>query len=272
MRIMSVRNIIIIIFILVVSIYAFNIDLKVVNYDVKSKKIKDNIKIAFVSDLHSCDYGKNQEELLNKLNSQEVDIVLLGGDIYDDDIMHDKAEEFIRVVSKKYPCFYVSGNHEYRSGEIEKIKIMVEKYGVHVLEGESETVEIRGQTIEVFGIDDLEIGKTEFNQQLKNCGKNINNSIFSVLIAHRPDLINIYKEYGFDLILAGHTHGGQWRIPGVLNGLLAPNQGLFPKYAGGLYKFDNLLMIVGRGLAKESTRVPRIFNPPEIVIVDVIAE
>lgn len=79
-----------------------------------------------------------------------------------------------------------------------------------------------------------------------------------------------YQGKGFDLVLAGHAHGGQWRIPGVLNGLLAPDQGLLPAYAGGLYALEDTTLVVSRGLARESTRVPRLFNPPELVILDVI--
>ena len=90
-----------------------------------------------------------------------------------------------------------------------------------------------------------------------------------MLLTHRPELIDKYNEYNFDLILSGHAHGGQWRIPFILNGLIAPNQGLLPKYTGGLYKFGNNNMIVSRGLARESTIIPRLFNRPELVIIDI---
>lgn len=262
----------IIIIIIVISIFAFRIDIKVVKYDIKSDKVTDTIKIALITDLHSCDYGENQEKLLSSLYFQEPDIILLGGDIVDDKLTQNKAREFLSVVSEKYQCFYVSGNHEYWSGDIDNIKKMIKNYGIQVLEGESITIEKNGQKIDIFGIDDPEVGEREFDQQLKKCGDNINNSVFSILLSHRPEFIESYEKYEFDLILSGHAHGGQWRIPGVLNGLLAPNQGFFPKYAGGFYQLDNTSMIVSRGLAKESTRIPRIFNRPEIVIVNVIAE
>lgn len=90
-----------------------------------------------------------------------------------------------------------------------------------------------------------------------------------MLLSHRPELFETYQKYGFDLVLSGHAHGGQWRIPGVLNGLFAPDQGLFPEYAGGRYDYAEGTMIVSRGLARESTPVPRIFNRPEVVIVDI---
>jgi predicted MPP superfamily phosphohydrolase len=95
--------------------------------------------------------------------------------------------------------------------------------------------------------------------------------LLTVLLAHRPEYIDSYLDYDFDLILSGHAHGGQWRIPLLINGLYAPNQGWFPKYAGGRYELGNSTFIVSRGLAKESVRVPRIFNPPELVVIDITA-
>ena len=91
---------------------------------------------------------------------------------------------------------------------------------------------------------------------------------FKILVAHRPELIELYKKYPFDLVVSGHAHGGQVRIPFLLNGLFAPNQGLFPKYAGGAYIHENLTHIVSRGLSF-SPKLPRVFNPPEIVVVNI---
>ncbi len=93
-----------------------------------------------------------------------------------------------------------------------------------------------------------------------------------MLLVHRPENYADYRKYAFDLVLCGHAHGGQWRIPGILNGLYAPSQGLFPKYAGGYYNEESVPMIVSRGLARESTIVPRFYNPPELVIVDLVGK
>ncbi len=94
------------------------------------------------------------------------------------------------------------------------------------------------------------------------------NDYYTVLLSHRPEFFELYTEYNFDLVLSGHAHGGQWRIPYILNGLYAPNQGVFPKYAGGEYTENNTTMIVSRGLARESTLLPRFYNRPELVIID----
>ena len=93
--------------------------------------------------------------------------------------------------------------------------------------------------------------------------------MFTLLLAHRPEFFDVYTQYDFDLVLSGHAHGGQWRIPGLINGLFSPNQGWFPKYAGGRYGEDGTIMIVSRGLANNVGAIPRIFNPPELVVVEI---
>ena len=99
---------------------------------------------------------------------------------------------------------------------------------------------------------------------------NLDSDSYNIILSHRPDYFDTYTAQDYDLALCGHAHGGQWRIPGILNGLYAPNQGLFPKYAGGLYEEDGTTMIVSRGLARESTRIPRLYNRPELVIIDLV--
>ncbi|MEG0630126.1 MAG: metallophosphoesterase [Christensenellaceae bacterium] len=259
----------VIILIVLLLILAFRTDIKAVQYDIQSNKIINDTRIALITDLHSCDYGEHQNKLLSIIFNQKPDIILLGGDIVDDKLPQEKAKEFLSAVSEKYPCFYVSGNHEYWSNDISGIKKMIEGYGISILEGDNISFEINGQNITIYGIDDPDIGENEFEKQLKRCANKINEENLSILLTHRPERIDSYLPYGFDLILSGHAHGGQWRIPGIMNGLIAPNQGWFPKYAGGIYEFDHTQMIVSRGLAKESTQVPRIFNRPEVVIINI---
>lgn len=251
-------------------IYACNDDLTVRYYEIESKKIQDNIRVAFITDLHSCYYGKSQTELLSCIDEQHPDVILFGGDIVDDKLPNKNAVIVLKSLAEKYPCYYVSGNHEYRSGKIDTIKQMIEGYGIIILEGQSEQATINEQLINICGVDDADIGERKFMRQIENAGNQIEPKLFTIFMAHRPEYIDTYLHYDFDLILSGHAHGGQWRIPGIMNGLLAPNQGFFPKYAGGEYQFKDKTFIVSRGLAKESTRIPRIFNPPELVIVDIV--
>ena len=255
--------------------------LKTVYYTVTSDKITVPVRIVLLTDLHSCRYGKNQENLVKEVQKQNPDVVLLGGDIFDDKMPYDNAETAVCQLAELYPCYYVSGNHEYWSNDIETILGIVKDCGITALSGEGDTITINGQTINICGVDDPDVAEyvpdgVPIEQQLVSAEKAaqeaeqvLGTEIFTVLLSHRPELLETYQEYDFDLILSGHAHGGQWRIPGILNGLYAPHQGLFPKYAGGRYDFENGTMIVSRGLARESTPVPRFFNRPELVIVDI---
>ncbi len=146
---------------------------------------------------------------------------------------------------------------------------------IYVLDGESVDVEIGNQKISLSGINDPDkerfTGRSgDFYSELDKIQREKDDNLFRILLAHRPSYIENYLKYDFDLVLCGHAHGGQWRIPFILNGVFAPDEGWLPKYAGGKYDFPNGQMIVSRGLARESTRVPRIFNRPELVIVDVL--
>lgn len=255
---------------IIIFVFAFNINLTTKYYKIDSHKLNENVRILFISDLHSSYYGKNQKNLLTSINLQNPDIILLGGDIADDKRTHENTEILLKNISKKYPCYYVSGNHEFWSGEINNIKKMFLSYGITILEGNNKIISVNNQKINICGVDDPEIGKNTFFKQINNISNLINNSFFTIFLSHRPEYINTYIDYDFDLILSGHAYGGQWIIPGILNGFYAPNQDFFPEYAGGLYKFDKKIFIVNRGLAKWSASIiPRIFNPPELVIIDI---
>ena len=242
-----------------------------VTYPIESPEVEHPIRLALVTDLHSCDYGENQQELLDAIAAQHPDAVLLGGDIIDDDIPREKGELFVSEAAKAYPTYYVSGNHEYRTDDIQGIKDFIRSAGVTVLEGDCAALPLEGQTIQICGVDDPEgVGQETMDLQLAQAAAQADPALFTILLSHRPELIDQYRSYGvYNLILSGHAHGGQWRIPGLLNGLLAPNQGFFPQYAGGRYDFPDCTFLVSRGLARETTRIPRLFNAPELVILDI---
>ena len=284
------------------------------------------ITIALLSDLHSGRFY--QDEIIRALQEREVDLIALSGDMIDDEEDMQGAWEFFaqldsRAESKKadsnklakIPKFYVSGNHEFWSGEIVAIKQKLASYNVSVLDFSQPctTLSINGLEIAVFGVDDpyystyskpdQHIDKAVWDrakwkggfweqewQELvastitanracqtlestfeKVDSREANNpkADFSILLSHRPEFIELFRSLPIDLILSGHTHGGQVRIPYLLNGLYAPNQGLFPKYAGGLYELDSSkrqYLVISRGLSL-NYRLPRIFNPPEVVFI-----
>lgn len=247
---------------------AFDVRLRVVTYEIASDKVTAPVRLAVVSDLHSCAYGEGQRTLLDAVAAQEPDAVLMTGDIVDDEMPEENAWTAIAGLAEAYPCFYVTGNHEWWIADTERVLRRMEDLGVTVLQGESVAMEVHGQTVAICGIDDPDSGNSDV--QLAGVGEAVTEDTFTVLLAHRPERIALYLSYPFDLVVSGHAHGGQWRIPGILNGLYAPHQGLFPTYAGGRYGFDGAAFIVSRGLARESTKVPRIFNRPELVVVDIV--
>ena len=254
--------------------------LTVRRYSVEAPGIARPVRVALVTDLHSCAYGEGQRELLDALDAEAPDLVLLGGDIFDDDLPDGNAETFLRYVGARYPAYYVTGNHEYWSGAAgfaRKMAILAD-CGIPRLSGETAAVEVNGSRITVCGVDDpyawadsdgfTERTEGSFREQVALVAAQAEAGTYTILLTHRPELPDVYSQYDFDLVLAGHAHGGQWRIPGILNGLWAPNQGLFPAWAGGRYDRNGTVMIVSRGLARESTRVPRWYNRPELVMID----
>ena len=248
--------------------------LTVRKYTVESEKISGIVRLVLLTDLHCCDYGEGQQELLDVVEAQSPDLVLLSGDMVDDDprLPEEKALTAVEALAERWPVYYVTGNHEFWSGRVEEIKEKLRQCGAVVLEGEAKLVTAAGQTLQICGVDDPNVGERAWQSQLETVTADLKEDVFSVLLTHRPERVEDYTGRGFDLVLAGHAHGGQWRLPGLINGLIAPNQGLFPHYAGGTYDLEGTTLIVSRGLARESTRVPRFFNPPEVVVIDVMAK
>lgn len=234
------------------------------------------LSAAIITDLHSCFYGDHQHEIMDILRAQKPDIILLGGDIYDDDLAHTHADILLsQLGSVSRHIYYVNGNHELYMPNLEYQTALdkIQSYGIQILHGTG-VQQLNDSPISVWGVADPVSG--EFDTQLNTVGTLANPDHINILLSHRPERVSDYIQYPFDIVVSGHAHGGQWRLPPLINGLFAPNQGLFPAYAGGQYQLDNTdpnrssELIVSRGLAKESTRfVPRIFNRPEIVFLDI---
>lgn len=239
-------------------------------YTVVSPKLTAEVRLAVVTDFHSSD---NADDVVAMVASCAPDAVLMVGDMFDDDIANRPTERtlsLMRQLSAQYPCYYVSGNHEAWTGEMDALYQQTEEAGVTVLRMSSGVLTVRGQRIALCGIPDpyemVFSGAPDTEEQLRQALEDVDSADFTVLLAHRPELLAKYAQFPLDLVVSGHAHGGQVRIPGVLNGLYAPNQGWFPKLAGGAYTQDGTTLIVSRGLAVR-TRLPRIFNRPEVVLV-----
>ena len=239
-------------------------------YTVASPKLTAEVRLAVVTDFHSSD---NADDVVAMVASCAPDAVLLVGDLFDDDTQNRPTERtlsLMRQLSAQYPCYYVSGNHEAWTGEMDALYQQTEEAGVKVLRMSSGVLTVRGQRIALCGIPDpyemVFSGAPDTEEQLRQALEDVDSADFTVLLAHRPELLAKYAQFPLDLVVSGHAHGGLVRIPGVLNGLYAPHQGWFPKLAGGAYTQDGTTLIVSRGLAVR-TRLPRIFNRPEVVLV-----
>ncbi|MDR1363506.1 MAG: metallophosphoesterase [Spirochaetaceae bacterium] len=230
--------------------------------------------IALISDLHSDIYGKDQSPLLQRIVGISPDIIVLAGDIFDD-IAPPAGTRLllsgIKNLLPKIPVFYVTGNHEYDSGNIGEMLGELADFNIDVLANDYKLLESGGIPLVIAGIEDTNIQLLcplyDTNLADVVLAEASAYNAYKILLCHRPEIALRYANYGFDLILSGHTHGGQVRLPPLLDGLYAPGQGLFPKYAGGLYRVGSGSIVVSRGLTTRRPLLPRIFNPPELVVI-----
>lgn len=232
----------------------------------------EDFNIVQISDLHNKMFGKGQKKLLEKIVDAQPDIIVITGDLVDRrryDL--EKAIVFIEGAVEIAPVYYVSGNHEAWSGEYETIKSRLLSAGVNVLDDEKIDIVKNGSTIEVIGLKDPAFLTSSYVEGidtliLQESLKSLTDEDkFQILLCHRPELFSIYVKNNIDLSFTGHAHGGQFRIPS-LGGLVAPNQGFFPKYTSGSHTIDSSTMVVSRGLGNSIIPI-RIFNRPEIIKV-----
>lgn len=253
-----------------------NTNLEITEYYVSSSMIPDSFdcfEIAQISDLHNAELGDENKDLLMLLSQIEPDVIVLTGDLIDSrhtDI--DIALAFAGKAVQIAPVYYVTGNHEARISEYEELKTGLTEAGVTVLENQKIQITQNEESITLMGIHDPSFrtdylfgdaetvaGQAITSLQNKSDG-------FTVLLSHRPELFDVYVDAGINLVFSGHAHGGQFRLP-VVGGLVAPNQGFFPKYDAGRFDKENITMIVSRGIG--NSIIPfRINNPPEIVVVE----
>ncbi len=253
-----------------------NTALELNEYIVTSEKLPsafDGFRIAHVSDLHNAEMGEDNEKLLSMLKDAEPDIIAITGDMIDSrntdiQIALSFAEKAVKIA----PCYYVTGNHESRVSEYDSLKNELIELGVVVLEDERSEIEMSGEVISLIGVNDPSFqtdylfgdAATVIESKLQEliCEEDA----YTVLLSHRPELFDVYADSNIDLVLSGHAHGGQFRLPFV-GGLIAPNQGLFPKYDAGLHTEDNTNMIVSRGIG--NSIIPfRFNNRPEVIVIE----
>ena len=251
-----------------------NIALEVNEYEIVSDRIPEafaGFRIAQVSDLHNKDFGEGYGQLLTLLSEINPDIIVVTGDLIDSrqtDL--DVALEFAWQAGKIARVYYVSGNHEARVPEYEDLKTGLVKAGVVILENQKVEITREGESITLMGIDDPSFQEDylfgDSESVARQAIENLQNESdgYTVLLSHRPELFDLYVETEMDLVFSGHAHGGQFRLP-FFGGLVAPNQGFFPKYDAGLFSEGSTNMIVSRGVGNSIIPI-RFNNRPEIIV------
>ena len=257
-------------------VYWGNTSIQTTQVRIGSKKFPasfDGFRIVQISDLHNARFGAGQSRLLGAVKEASPDLIAVTGDLIDSrrtDV--EKAMELIDGAVLIAPVYYVTGNHEARTGQYAVLKRRMEEAGVSILKDEGATIRRRGDSVRLLGLEDPAfVGREKTNAEnaavLDGEMKKIpvENGGYAVLLSHRPELLDVYAENGVDLVLCGHAHGGQIRLP-FIGGLFAPNQGFFPKYSEGVHEKGRTKMVVSRGLGNSLAPV-RINNRPELVVV-----
>ena len=253
-----------------------NYDVETYKYNIKSEKIPesfDGFRIAQVSDLHNAEFDKYNSTVLQPIFLSRPNIIVITGDMIDSrntDV--DVALSFAQKAVNIAPVYYINGNHESRvPEEYEELKKGLIEAGITVLENESVDITVGEDTITLIGINDpgfrMELVDDTMEQNVAHQLMKVipDNDNYKVILAHRPEYFDVYAG-NVDLVLSGHAHGGQFRIP-LVGGLVAPGQGFFPEYYEGSYIKDNTEMIVSRGVG--NSIIPfRINNKPEIIVAE----
>lgn len=269
-----------IIFFIIIGLVIFfiwqNNDIVITTYEYNNSKIPkgfDNYKIVQISDLHNKNYHNRLSKKVKKINPN---IIVITGDLIDRrNTRVNIVVEFVQQMVKIAPTYYVSGNHEQLSGKYDELKEKLEELNVRNIDNFYAVLNQGGNSIGLMGIADPAIQQSEgtylwsdnteyIKNSLKELFENIDTN-FNILLSHRPEQFNVYKDMKVNLVFSGHAHGGQIRIP-FIGGLVAPNQGLFPKYTEGIYNDGETSMIVSRGLGNSIFPL-RVFNRPELVVV-----
>lgn len=236
-------------------------------YDIVSEKVGadlDGYRIVQISDLHNALFGNANEKLIVKIIEEKPDIIVITGDIVDSN--HTRMEvalSFVEAAARICPVYYVTGNHEYWLLKTEQQRLFsgITNAGATLLYNEGIVIEQGADKFVLLGLDDQDL----MTDKLGVLMSQVKEDQLSLLLAHEPQYIDHYAEFGVDVVMAGHAHGGQFRLP-FIGAVVAPDQGFHPTYTQGLYEEKDTKMIVSRGLGNSVIPV-RLFNDPEIVTV-----
>lgn len=258
---------------------------RVTRYNVASNKltgITRDVKILFLSDLHNWTYGNKNERLLQSIKDEKPDLILIGGDMLvgKEGVSYETAQFFTERLSDVCPTVYANGNHEQRMKEdtktygntYETYKNYLEKRGIHFLENASVRVELGEIELHICGLELPSSSYKKFRKDeitamsIADCfGFLPSEDVYTILLAHNPTYMEAYLEWGADMILSGHLHGGLIRVPGI-GGIVTPQGFFFPRYSGEMTQKGSRTVIVSRGLGTHTLNI-RLFNMPELISI-----
>jgi len=227
----------------------------------------NGFRILHISDLHNKCFGDGQKRIVEYISDAKPDIIAVTGDIMDKRRGGTAAAiKLASLAARIAPTYYVPGNHEKAAGVFEKLSARLKSCGVFVLGNDSAEIFRNNAKISLIGVKDREFFWDDWLYEHKlNALAHQHPNDFRLLLSHRPEKMDLYAQIGFDLVLTGHAHGGQFRLP-LIGGLYAPHQGVFPKYTSGLHKKGSTSMVVSRGLGNSAFPL-RLFNRPELVVI-----
>lgn len=258
----------------------------VTHYCITTGKLAEKsgiLRVAVLSDLHNCTYGKKNEKLLEAIKNERPDFILVAGDM----LVGKKgasfavAEAFMREAVRIAPVFYGNGNHEQRMKEepeyygdaYERYKHILLESGVTLLENGSGWYKWKDEKIRMTGFEISPSYYKKFSRKKLTLSEmegeigEADRLSFQILLAHNPMYGETYEKWGADLTVSGHLHGGIVRCP-FLGGVITPQAKLFPKYYGGNYQIGEMALIVSRGLGTHTFPI-RLFNTPELVMIEI---
>ena len=258
---------------------------RTVTYRLRSKKLEgigEDVRFVFLSDLHNQTYGKGNRRLLRKIKEIDPALVLIGGDM----LVGKKGKSFapalafVRELAGQFPVYYANGNHEQRLKEraeeygnvYARYRAELERAGVHFLENGSWELFCGSCRLRLTGLEIPAECYSHFKKArmpegaVKERIGETDAAAYEILLAHNPSYMEEYLNWGADLVLSGHLHGGIVRVPGM-GGAVSPAFDIFPKYSGGHYREGGRDIVVSQGLGVHTICV-RLFNPAELIVLE----
>ncbi|GLO65426.1 hypothetical protein AQ616_10225 [Oceanobacillus sp. E9] len=251
-----------------VDIYYETNVFKVSKVHFKSNKITNDssIKLVQISDLHAKVFGDNNQKLIQTIKNQQPDIVVITGDIIDrkTNSLQDVFHLIEEIIAFQQQVYFVSGNHEWGNNLRNELLSGLEQRGVQILNNNSVEIMIKEINLNLVGIDDVSTN----HEDMKKAFTNVKNLEYTVLLSHSPAVTDKYRDIDADLILSGHTHGGQVRFP-LIGPIIAPDEGVFPKKTKSVYQLkENQSLYIDSGLGTSLVPV-RFLNQSQLSVIEI---